>query len=313
MSYISRQNLMSKNVKQDLINMNVNSNLSNVDTNNSSDDIKQQAAINNALINAGLPQNKLNGLISMAKDRLLCNSECQKNRESASLKKIWENSKTNLKTAPEQVEIAEKNYYIFDKGVAQYKDLIFDRYSKTAEEMKQSSIKKHKILLDELNTLIASYDAGTIYSKRMHELLKVRREENKKLKNSIDDFIGTTQTDARKVDYENIESTWISTVRKGLKYIYYSLFVIYFLISDYFRTEKYKSKKVWLFIVLYIMFPFFLNWIIIQLYYLKKYIHHVFINRPFKNVYMGGSTPVHPYIGGSTPSPPYIRGFAPRI
>ncbi len=271
--------------QQDLINNNVNSNLNNNDLSNSSNELKQQAAINNALINAGLPQNKINGLIAMAKDNLLCNSDCQKERESSRLKKLWEASKTNLKTAPEQVEVAEKNYYIFNKGVAQYQDLLFDRYSKTAEEMRQSSIVKHTKLLNELNALITSYDAETIYSKRMHELLRIRKRENKKLRDSIDSFIGTTQTDARKVDYQNIETTWVTTVRKGLKYIYYSIFIIYFLISDYFRNEKYKDKTVWLLIVLYLIFPYFLNWIIIQLYYLKNYIHHVFTNRPFKNVY----------------------------
>lgn len=276
---------MSQNVQQDLINKNVNSNLKNVNLGDSTNDIKQQAAINNALISAGLPQNKLNGLIAMANDSLLCNKACQKEREAARLKKIWEESKTNLKTAPEQVEIAEKNYYMFNKGDSHYQDLLFDRFSKSAEEMKQSSIKKHTTLLNELNALIDSYDAETIYSKRMHELLRLRKKENKKLRDSIDTYIGTTQTDARKVDYSNNETTWISTVGTILKYLYYSLFVIYLLISDYFRTEKYKDKKAWLLIVCYLIFPYFLNWIIIQFYYLKDYIHHVFTTRPFKNVY----------------------------
>ena len=119
----------------------------------------------------------------------------------------------------------------------------------------------------------------------MHELLRLRKKENKKLRDSIDTYIGTTQTDARKVDYSNNETTWISTVGTVLKYLYYSLFVIYLLISDYFRTEKYKDKKAWLLIVCYLIFPYFLNWIIIQFYYLKDYIHHVFTTRPFKNVY----------------------------
>ena len=259
--------------------------MSQPDLDSSPYDLKIQQMIDSTLNKAGLPQNKLNGLIAMAQDSLMCNKECQKARESNRLKQIWETSQTNLKTAPLQVEIAEKNYYIFDKGYPQYQDLLFDRYSKTAQEMKESSLVKHKALLDELNVLMTNYDAATIYSVRMHELLKLRKKENKQLKGEIDDYLKTTQTAARKVDYTTMESSWISTVRKGLLFLYYSLFVVYILASDYFITEKYKDKKVWLMIVLYLIFPYFLNWIIIQLYYLKNYLYNLFTTRPFKNVY----------------------------
>jgi hypothetical protein len=248
-------------------------------------DIQQQDAINNALISAGLPQNKLNGLISMAQDHLLCDSACQKERTSNKLKKIWDNAKINLRTAPEQVENAEKNYYIYDKGYAKYQDLLFDRYSKSAEEMKQSSIIKHDELVSKLKTLMKTYDAETIYSKRMNELLRLRKNENKQLKDDINNYIGTVQTNERKVDYENIDSSWISTIRTVLIYIYYFLFVLYFIISDYFITEKYKSIKVWIYIVCYLIFPYFLNWIVVQLYYIKNYIYHKFTMRSYKNAY----------------------------
>lgn len=251
----------------------------------SSNDIKIQQIVDKALNQAGLPQNKLNGLIAMAKDHLMCNADCQKARESSKLKQIWETAQSNLKTAPSQEEIAEKNYYVYDKGYSKYQDLLFDRYSKTAQEMKESSLLKHKTLLNELKTLMTKYEAETIYSIRMHELLKLRKKENKQLREDIDDYIKNVQTAARKVDYTTIESTWITKVRKGLLFFYYSLLIVYFLISDYFITAKYKDKKVWLMIVVYFIFPYFLNWLIIQLYYLKTYIHHLFTTRPFKNVY----------------------------
>ena len=276
---------MSQYVQQDSMNKNINTNITNNNVSNSSDNLKEQAAINSALINAGLPQNKINAFIEMAKDHLLCNSECQKQRESERLKKIWNDSKNNLKTAPLQVEVAEKNYYIFDKGYPKYQDMLFDRYSKTAEEMKQSSLLKHKTLLLELDALMQSYQAETIFSRRIRELLKVRKQENKQLKEDISNYIGTTQTDARKVDYTNMETSWLSSVKTVLLFIYYSLFVAYLLTSDYFKNEQYRDGKVWLMIILYLTFPRFVNWIVIQLYYMKKYIEHLFENRPYKNAY----------------------------
>ena len=278
---------MSQNVQQDPLNRSINLSLKNMSmpTDVSTSDLKQQEAINKALIDAGLPQNKLNALISMTKDHLLCNSDCQKERESSRLKRLWEKSQTNVKTAPAQEEIAEKNYYVYDKGYPKYQDLLFDRYSKTAEEMKQSSIEKHKKLVSELKALMANYEVETIYSKKMYDLLKLRKEENKELKRDIDDYLKKTQTSARKVDYENNETSWIKIVRTILFVFYYGLIVIYLLTSDYFIAEKYKSIRIWLLILCYFIFPWLLNWIIIQFYYMKKYIEHLFTVRPHKNVY----------------------------
>jgi len=276
---------MSGNVQVDQLAKTINDQMKKLNLGDSPNDINQQDAINSALTSAGLPVNKLNGLIAMAKDHLLCNKECQKEREATRLKKVWESSEHNLKTAPVQVEVAEKNYYLFDKGYSKYQDVLFDRYSKTAEETKQTSLAKHKTLLNELKTLMINYDAETIYSKRMNELLRLRKKENKQLRADIDTYIGVTQTDARKVDYENIETSWIAKVRTMLTYFYYGLFVAYILFSNYFATEKYKSIKAWLLMVTYLIFPWLLNWIIIQLYHIKNYIHHLFMIRPYKNVY----------------------------
>jgi hypothetical protein len=279
---------MSENVQQDIMNKLINMNLKNIPVTSATgsvNDVQHQNAINDALVKSGLPENKINGLISMVKDRLLCDSACQKQQTANKLKKIWDDSENNLKTAPTQVEIAEKNYYVYDKGYPKYQDLLFDRYSKTAEEMKSASIEKHKEYVNQVDLRIKIYDTGRTYLTRMYELLELKLEENKKLKNDIDHFIGTVQTNERKVDYSTIETTWISRIRTFELFIYYTLIVIYFLTSDFFAVERYKSKKTWFLIVLYLVFPYFLNWIVIQLYYLKKYIIHLFTTRPYKNAY----------------------------
>ena len=84
----------------------------NQDNINSSEpsDLKNQQDLDNALIDAGLPQNKLNGLVAMISDKLICDSACQAQRNGDSLKKKWDLAQNNLKLAPERVDIAEKNY-----------------------------------------------------------------------------------------------------------------------------------------------------------------------------------------------------------
>ena len=128
---------MSQNCSQDTINAEVNKRLKN--SLSSTSDLQQQTAINQALADAGLPQNKINSLIELAKERLMCDSACQKEKKSAELKKKFTSAQKNLRDAPEEVSLAEKNYYVFSQGYPAYEDMLFDRYSKTAEEMKKKT------------------------------------------------------------------------------------------------------------------------------------------------------------------------------
>ena len=273
---IANNDVLNKNIMKQL-------NLSNASP--SSEDLKEQAEINNALIKAGLPQNKLNSLLALVQDRLFCDANCQKNRTSEKLKKALDDAQNNLKTAPEQVENAEKNYYLYSKGTAGYRDYLFDKYSKNAEEMKEKSLKKHNEMDNEIKTLIAKYDAELVSQQRMEELLQLRINENKELKNKIDHIIGVVETNDRKVVYEQYEQGWLGTIKSILIFFYYILFIIYFIISDFFSAEKYKTLKGWLFVLWFMFFPFIINWLVVQLYAFKSYISHLYSNRPYKNVY----------------------------
>jgi hypothetical protein len=54
--------------------------------------------------------NKFNTLISQASDAIMCNSECRKQRQADKLKQNYLNSQTNLASASNQVQVAQKNY-----------------------------------------------------------------------------------------------------------------------------------------------------------------------------------------------------------
>ena len=75
---------MSQKCSQDTINAEVNKRLKN--SLSSTSDLQQQAAINQALTDAGLPQNKINSLIELAKERLMCDSACQKEKKKRRIK-----------------------------------------------------------------------------------------------------------------------------------------------------------------------------------------------------------------------------------
>jgi len=219
--------------------------------------LQEQAQIDKMLISAGLPENKINSLLALAKDKLLCNSDCQKTRLAEKYKQQWDLAKQRYTEAPEEIELAEKNYYIYDKGYSAYKDMLYDRYAKSAEAFKTSSNSKYKTINRELLDMLDNYDAGTTYVTRMNELLQIKLAEQKRLKREIDLYNKNTQTGGRKVVYEDRERDWLTTVRKMIYFLYFGLLLWYIVFGNFFPNKEYVQWKIWLFLCVYILFPLF--------------------------------------------------------
>lgn len=227
-------------------------------------ELKQQKQINKDLINSGLPQNRINGLISMVQNKILCDDKCQHKKKADDLKQKWDLAIKQYKDAPENVRVTEKNYYIFDKGIAEYRNMLYDRYSKTAEAFKKTALKKHKVVDNDINNLLISYDSGVTYLIRMNEYLNIRLEENKTLKREIDDYDALNQTNGRKVIYEDRGRDSLSIYRYIFIFIYFLILVIY-IVFGRFLSEGYKSWKTWIIIMVYILFPFYILNILVSL------------------------------------------------
>lgn len=245
------------NTLKDTISENINSLMQQQRQQNNTQ-LQEQSIIDKTLIRAGLPENKLNGLIAMATDKLMCDSDCQRKRSLENYKQKWELAKKNYEHAPEDIKQAEKNYYVFDKGYSAYKDMLYDRYAKNAEEFKKSSNEKYRKVNNEILQFIDTYDTSTTYLKRMNELLRIKLRENEDLKRDIDDYLAKTQTSGRKVIYEDREREWLSTIRKIMLFFYFSLLVGYIILGNFIPNKLYKQWKVWLYIILYILFPFYI-------------------------------------------------------
>ena len=175
----------------------------NQDNINSSEpsDLKNQQDLDNALIDAGLPQNKLNGLVAMISDKLICDSACQAQRNGDSLKKKWDLAQNNLKLAPERVDIAEKNYYVYTVGEQGYLDIIYQRNLNIAQQFKTGQINDYQTNFGDLTALLTTYNTDKDYDTRLTELLNIRTEEKKELEFKIDQYLAKVQTSGRKVVY----------------------------------------------------------------------------------------------------------------
>ena len=140
-----------------------------------------------------IDMNKFNTLISQASDAVLCNSECRKQRETDKLKQNYLNSQTNLASAPNQVQVAQKNYITFTEGPAGYNDLLDNQLQEKAQEITDTFTEYFVSDSKEITTQIDTYEGLLINFKNVAELYLKYKKENVQLvtdlKNETNDVL----------------------------------------------------------------------------------------------------------------------------
>ena len=188
--------------------------------------------------------NQLNSLIDKISNSDNCDSTCRREKETETLKQKWLKAKQNLKSAPLRVQNAERKYYVFSEGEQGYDDMLFQRYTKTADMLKQNALAQHRDLMKNFKTMINDYNSETLYTQRMNELLKIKMKENKNLKSKLDQKLSNTLTNDRRVIYEDQQLTGLQYYRKIMTYIYFIFIVIYLIIGNFFK--EYKLSFSWI-------------------------------------------------------------------
>jgi len=215
-----------------------------------------------------IDMNKFNTLISQASDAVLCNSECRKQRETDKLKQNYLNSQTNLASAPNQVQVAQKNYVTFTEGPSGYNDLLDNQLQEKAQEIVNKFTEYFESDSKEITTQIDTYEGLLINFKNVAELYLNYKKENvqliKDLKNETNDVL----TNERKTYYEDQKID-------GLKgFYYYILLGIYIicLIGFIIFSLMYPSQSSWIIklatFIGFIVLPFFSTWILEKFIYL---------------------------------------------
>ena len=271
-------------VNQDNTTQNVFSQLQNALS--STSDVTNQSNLNQALIDAGLPQDRLNSIIELASDRLTCGTHCQRDREAQQLRNKFYNAQQNLCKAPEKVSEAEKNFYVYTEGEKGYEDMLLKRYTKDVGEMKQESIKNHKDLVRIIQLLTNDYETDSINLDRMNELLRVRLKENDKLKKVIDNNTGIAQTNDRKVVYEAREREWLETVRKSLIYLLIITVFLYLIFGNFFKKQLYKNIRIWVIIALFVIYFLSINILSRITFWIYDKINYFYNNKAPRDVYI---------------------------
>ena len=242
--------------------------------------------LNNILSSKGISPESINQRLNALSSQNNCDADCQKRLQKIKLYDEFNEAKNNFKNAPYELNTARKNYYIFTEGKDGYNKMMLNDYTKQAEIIKNKEQEKHRENSNSINELINDYQASIIYNDRMYELLNIRKREKKELKLSIDNLVSSDLTNARRYIYEDNQYKQLHTYRKWITFIYYTLFFIYLIFGNFFTDKLYQKTLSWLVVVLYLIFPFLINFITQLIFNLYYSFLNFYYNAAPRNVYV---------------------------
>lgn len=168
--------------------------------------------------------NNFNSFLSQASQTITCGTECQKQKKAKQLKEDYLNSQTNLDTAENQLQVAQKNYVTFTQGVPAYNNLLDQELTQKTETITTDFQNNFDAEKDSIETSIQSYSALYMNLQNVYDLFNYYKKENtellKRLKNETSDNL----TNGRKTYYED---QGIDNLKFWYYYILLTIYVIF--------------------------------------------------------------------------------------
>ena len=212
--------------------------------------------------------NQFNDFINNANSALSCDADCQDKKKRNELKKKYLEAKTNLLTAPVQLETTYKNYLTYTKGddaYNEYQERELQEKAKTIVSTFKSNfsdgIQNAKEYYDTYSGLLLNYaHVVELYEK----LLKENNALELELKNKTSDIL----TNDRKTYYEDQSIDNLSFYHKIIMIIYI-IFLIGFAVSIFLFPSETSKKTLLVILVFFIIYPFICVRIFKFFYYIK--------------------------------------------
>ena len=203
---------------------------------------------------------KFNNFINSANEALACDATCQQNKTASDLEQKYLDAKTNLLSAPSQVEQAAQDFITFTKGTSGYQEYREQQFEMKAEESAKTYSSKFNEEVDKVQSEIKSYETLLQNYANVVDLRNKYAKETIYLRNKLKTKSHEVITNDRKTYYEDQEND-------NLQYYFYllSAFYILLLILYVILSFMYTSPFSWmiriaifLFLVLYYFIGTFL-------------------------------------------------------
>ena len=205
---------------------------------------------------------RFNSFIQEASDTIMCDVDCQRQREEERLKQEYERAQQALAFAPSQLQRAQQNYVLYSQGESEYDELLDEELDEKANIIADAFTENFDNEVNKLKSQISSYNSLLINYDNIFDLLKKYEIENgllwKELKKETNDLL----TNERKTYYEDQN---IGTLQFYYFYFLVTIYVICVLCFGAF-SFIYPSQSSWIIrlgiFIAFIVLPFISTWIL---------------------------------------------------
>ena len=219
--------------------------------------------------------NKFNDFLDNANNVLACDSNCQEEKKKNELKQKYLEAKTNLLTAPNQVETSYKNYLTYSKGDSAYNEYRENELQQKAETVILTFKSNFK---DEIEKAKESYDTYTgllLNFTNIVELYKKLAKENDTLTLALKNRSSDLLTNDRKTFYEDQSIDNLAFYHTVILIIYI-IFLIGFAVSIFVFPSTSSKGSLIAILLFFIIYPFICIKIFKFLYHIKDIIMGIF-------------------------------------
>ncbi len=215
----------------------------------------------------GAQMEKINNYIDTFNAHLstLCDAECRNNRYIKDLYEEYMAAKNNLRAAPDEVQEAEKNYYIAERGTTWYSNFKMSK----ATEHSYDDIAKIKSNLeniyDSINKDIDYYGSQLIYRNRLGDMINTENVELQQANKEVKDLDSKRNVANRLTTYYANDIEWVNSVfyYTNLR-LFYWILVIFITIRVCWKIYKrvyvgVQIKEPMIVVALLILMPSFIT------------------------------------------------------
>jgi len=224
---------------------------------------------------------QISDMLNKTLSAITVSPEEQRKQTLSGLEQKYLDAKTNLQTAPLQLESSKKNYYVYKVGEVNYNAMLEKELGQKATLLGQQISDKFNEETKNALTMNSYYNTEIINSANTIELYNSYLKKNADLEKTIKNLHGDVLTNDRKTYYESEAIDNIKLWHKFFIITYYILvfaLVVSLFVSD---IEMSRIKQVVIMLII-ASYPFFIDPVVKWLYSLYLSL----TNSAPSNVYM---------------------------
>ena len=196
---------------------------------------------------------QLTGFINNANAACAAGTECYNQQRIMDTKNAYDAAVINEKNAPENVEVARKNYLVAAKGQTAANQITGSRYQQNGQEEKDNAAQQFDNFYNDMSTAVKSVAVDNASIRTSDISIATLQSTLNQITDQDDDASNALNLLIRKIDYASQDITTIHQVEYYIKLVYWLAFLTWCACVLYERRFTMKTGGLFVLFTLFIL------------------------------------------------------------